>query len=78
MGQMTYKELVMLKNNLGGWDYVLNIAITEEFPIYTTDDAITLINTALGEVINDYVVTDSEIFVITSTPIGCKNCGDPK
>ena len=74
-----YKELVMLKNNRGSWDYILNIGLTELVHIHNNQDAINLVTFDLSPMhIHEFVVTENEIYVITNTKIICRNCGDIK
>lgn len=74
-----YKELALLKNFNGSWDYIFDISKTEINPILQIEDAITFLISEF-DLLNhdDILVEENEIFILTTDPLPCFNCGDSK
>lgn len=74
MGEIIYKELVAIKTN-GMWFYTMDRSITNN-QFVTIEEIRSIINQEYSSFNVTIDEREKEIYIISETPIPCKNCNN--
>jgi hypothetical protein len=77
MGEMIYKELVMLIEN-NYWQYIMDISKSTFLNLETVEQAIEFLNIEYSNISFDLEINENEIYILTQDPIPCVNCQQSK